>query len=446
LVDYSEDIRFRQLEVVGKADLQGFIKAGSCALLFLSMTLPTVPKLVVLKSCLFALLLAGIGLSFLAGTRARLDLRIALWTLALTAVSLVFVMKGIVAGNPGAAEAVTVYILWPITFTVWIARLSDDDILSALHRTMIAASFFIGVYGCFYLLTQLEIVPDIGLVSAFSFGWDAQAFGAHQGYTQMAIAGMNSLPFLVPYVMASAAIQSLWTGPGAFWKFSLWAACALGWLTILAGGRRALFLVVLLTPPLIFLATLFLPPGEKRAGKRRVMKFTAVLTFAIAVIFVGLALIYEVDRQAIWEQFTSGFDLSAQTPDADALERRQQLLALSRGWLERPLFGAGMGASVLGSIRSENTPWAYELYYLALLYQTGLAGFLAYAAGVMWIFWRGLAIIREGGREAQLMIPMLVGLSGLLIANATNPYLGKFDEMWTLFLPLAVINRRLLRA
>lgn len=410
------------------------------------MTLPTVPKLMMLKSSLFALLLAATGLDILAGRSARLDFRIALWTLALTATSFLFVLKGILAGNPGAAQSVTVYILWPITFTLWIAGLSEDHILCALHRTAISATLFVSLYGCFYLLTQLEIVPDIGLVSALSLGWDAQAFGAHEGYTQMAIAGMNSLPFLVPYVMASATIESLWTGPEVSWKLSLWAACALGWLMILAAGRRALFLVVLVTPPLIFLASLFLPPGERRAGKRRVMKFTAVLTFAVAVIFVGLALIYEVDRHALWEQFISGFDLSAQTPDGDAVERRQQLIALSRGWLDRPLFGAGLGASVLGSIRSETTPWAYELYYLALLYQTGLVGFLAYAAGVMWIFWRGLAIIREGGREAQLMIPMLVGFSGLLIASATNPYLGKFDEMWTLFLPLAVINRRLLRA
>ena len=69
------------------------------------------------------------------------------------------------------------------------------------------------------------------------------------------------------------------------------------------------------------------------------------------------------------------------------------------------------------------------------------ATLLAYAAGIAWIFWRGVKIVAEGGPLAELMIPMLVGFSALLIANATNPYLEKFDEMWTLFLPLAVINR-----
>ena len=60
--------------------------------------------------------------------------------------------------------------------------------------------------------------------------------------------------------------------------------------------------------------------------------------------------------------------------------------------------------------------------HLALLYQTGLVGFLAYAAAIAWIFGHGIRIIREGGRPAQIMIPMLVGLCGLLIANGTNPY------------------------
>lgn len=42
------------------------------------------------------------------------------------------------------------------------------------------------------------------------------------------------------------------------------------------------------------------------------------------------------------------------------------------------------------------------------------------------------------------MLAVLTGVSGLLIANATNPYLAKFDFMWVLFLPLAIINRHLL--
>jgi len=71
-------------------------------------------------------------------------------------------------------------------------------------------------------------------------------------------------------------------------------------------------------------------------------------------------------------------------------------------------------------------------------------GLLAYAAGVIWIYCLGTRVIKEGGILGQMMVPLLVGMTCFLIANATNPYLGKFDGLWTLFLPIAVINYWLL--
>ncbi len=89
-------------------------------------------------------------------------------------------------------------------------------------------------------------------------------------------------------------------------------------------------------------------------------------------------------------------------------------------------------------------PWAYELYYLALLFQTGLLGFMAYGAGVAWTHVMGLRVIREGGPLGEMMLPILVGTSCFLIANATDPYLARFDGLWVIFLPLAVVNLWLL--
>src|SRR5271168_3196967 len=103
---------------------------ASCVLLFLCMAFPTAAKLVGLKSGLLAVLLVAVGFDYLAVGRARLDPRIALWTLALAAMGFLFVLKGILAGNPGAGAAVTVHIVWPIAFTLWIAGFAEDRILS----------------------------------------------------------------------------------------------------------------------------------------------------------------------------------------------------------------------------------------------------------------------------------------------------------------------------
>ena len=85
-------------------------------------------------------------------------------------------------------------------------------------------------------------------------------------------------------------------------------------------------------------------------------------------------------------------------------------------------------------------PWAYELTYLALLFQTGLVGTGFYTAGVIWIYVTGIGVLRGGGPLGRMMFPTLVGLSCFLIANGTNPYLPRFDGLWVIFLPVALIN------
>ena len=37
-------------------------------------------------------------------------------------------------------------------------------------------------------------------------------------------------------------------------------------------------------------------------------------------------------------------------------------------------------------------------------------------------------------------MPLVSGMIALLTANITNPYLGKFDYFWVIFLPLGYVN------
>ena len=136
-----------------------------------------------------------------------------------------------------------------------------------------------------------------------------------------------------------------------------------------------------------------------------------------------------------------GFDFKE---DPSAIARKTQFLALIEGWRESPLLGAGHGAAVAYS-RSAKQPWAYELVYVALLYQTGLIGFIIYTFAIIWIFWYSLKAIKSDVYLGYHLIPVLVGTISFLIANATNPYLAKYDYMWVIFLPVAFVNYWLLR-
>jgi O-antigen ligase len=198
----------------------------------------------------------------------------------------------------------------------------------------------------------------------------------------------------------------------------------------MVSGRRAFWLLAIVTPVMVW-GLFFLARTHIRAQS---VAFAAMLH---AIVVAGGVLGLGLDFGVIFEQTGSAFDPSAKE---SASLRYQQFEALMAGWSNSPLIGQGLGASADSVVRSEEQPWAYELSYVALLFQVGLLGFIIYSSAVLWIFYAGLKIVRLRPDAAQIILPLLAGLAGLLLVNITNPYLFKFDYLWTIFLPVAAIN------
>lgn len=413
-------------------------------LFFLMLTFPTVSKILYLKVVLLGIVLVLIGIATLFSRRRWLHPTIGLWTLFLAAVSLFFVVRGFYLEAPGAADTARVYVLWPLIYLVLMVGASRPKILLALQRILVIATIFIGIQGGIYLLSGLGILQWDHVVDLLSLGWKEQAIGFHEGYIGMATPGLNSLPFLIPFTIAVLATDVLRGTRRAVRKIWLWLACILGLFMVLISARRALVLVTILAPLLIWLFLQFQPARERELARKSLGRVVLTSTVGVVVLVIGLSFVYQFNARDLFQRVQEGFNFQDTTFDAGADARRQQFLALLNGWYEHPLLGAGHGASAYGSIRSETMPWGYELSYVALLFQTGLLGFLAYTAGVIWIYRTALAAIRAGGEPAASILPIMVGMSAFLIANATNPYLGKFEEIWVIFLPLAFINDWLL--
>jgi len=51
--------------------------------------------------------------------------------------------------------------------------------------------------------------------------------------------------------------------------------------------------------------------------------------------------------------------------------------------------------------------------------------------------------VKKNGRNSFEFF-YLTGFMSFMIANATNPYLAKFDYMWVFFIPVAIMNSNLL--
>jgi hypothetical protein len=403
-------------------------------LLFLLLAFPMVLSLLYVKAALFAVLLLSVGIS--AGTSFQLGIhpRVLTGTLLLSGVGLFFSIYGLARGNPGALQCAQVYALWPLVYTLVLGRINSKSVLEGIEKTILASTIFIGIFGVVLFLSVLNILPQIPFSESL-FATSDLGVGLHGAHVELAFPGLNSLPFLVPFVLALAATRR----QGRLWPCI--AAIATLPIVILS-GRRALQLVTILSPVLIYGFT-FIETKTARKLSRRRMKLVLAATLLLVPFLISIfAHVSEISLSGLKERFAAGFDFSDSTNDSGSA-RAEQYRALTASIADRPLLGYGLGASNHESVRSTEMPWAYELYYVALLYQVGVVGFVAYSIGMLWIYFSTVKSVRSG--SSQPLIPVLVGMTSMLIANGTNPYLTRFDGLWTIFLPLAYVNYELLR-
>lgn len=412
--------------------LKGWLAIPGYILFFMMLFVPTTYQLakgIILAICM---IIISVKILFNKG-KTNLHPSVLKWTGFYILLGLIFIFIGVLRGAPGALRVSTVYVLWPIVFTILITGASKLKIIQGIMRTMVIATIVIGIYSLSYILWSWGWLPNVFYIP-LDLG---QSIGFYKGYTEYALYNISSLIFLVPFLLAALLTwpkdQNL-IGMSRKW---LWFAFVLGISLVIFSGRRALILVVLVSPVVILILSRFLSPMIK-SKRMRILTLLGMMLI-LTILFYYLSTVFAFNVNDMKDMFTEGFDFSHNTDPA----RSGQFEALINGWKQYPLFGAGHGAAVSYS-RSDTQSWAYELSYVALLYQTGIVGLILYSLCILWIVWKGIKIIKSRCSLGLLELPILTGLICFLIANATNPYLGKFDYMWVIFLPMLLINQALL--
>jgi hypothetical protein len=209
---------------------------------------------------------------------------------------------------------------------------------------------------------------------------------------------------------------------------------------LILSGRRGLVIAVLFSFVTIFFLQFFLRDKIIRFYfKKKKSSLKKILFFLFFSIIIFIFNTDYINIEKTIEVFLSGFDFENSLSDGAYL-RYLQFESLLSGWQNYPIFGSGYGASA-SMTRSDEMPWAYELSYLALLFHTGMIGIIIYGSATLWIFWQLIVIIRGDNQYfIKIAFPTFVGMVSFLIANSTNPYLGKFDLMWIIFIPVLIIN------
>lgn len=115
----------------------------------------------------------------------------------------------------------------------------------------------------------------------------------------------------------------------------------------------------------------FASPLFARAVRRIPWNFLSLTLLIVAPFFLSFMLVPTFDAQML-------ANLGIAREGSDDL-RADQFLPLFEAFSDSPLFGQGFGSSV-ALIRSEETPYSYELSILALFMKIGIVGVLSVAA------------------------------------------------------------------
>jgi hypothetical protein len=413
-------------------------------LLFLMAYAPTLyqqPKIALLG---VALVLVAVEL---VDTRARhVNRKLVLVLGAYVLVGAAYTAYGYARGNPGALPSARVYVVWPALLSFLLLAVTSWSRAAVLLAATTAAGVATSVYAALYMLSSRTLLPawflDIPIQAKQIY---VQVPGQTLPTASFTFLGsmMFTLTFMFAVLVTSRRQRTV----------PRWAAVigvVLGLAVIIVAGRRAVLLVFLVFPALWLVFTK-MSTGRFFGGS----KVLPVVGRLLAVVIAAVALVSlfsltpaatQGDPSAsaagqIAGGFLDGFD---PMNSADAAARAKQTSALIDGWKHNPVVGLGFGAAAPnGFIRSDSMPWGYELSYLALLMHAGAIGVAIYLGGFAWIL---LALCRQARRLPQtrtIVVACCVGMSAFLIGNFSNPYLARFDSLWVIFLPIAVLNAML---
>lgn len=384
------------------------------------------------RGLLLVFLLMGLFIHLLIYKNWRVNNGLAFVGLLCLLTSVFFIFMGVVNGNHAVLIIVPVYVVWPMFFLFVAGAFNHPRYWDGFFKTIIVGSIAVSILGFLAAAEALGYL-DFGLLAFLGEGTRMAVSQGNVGFTTPSLATLiYALPFLLAIIMLPKEVIHLKT----WWLIFVWIGFLSTIIIMVMSGRRAFWLSAALSPFIIIIISILCRVKVN-------LKNNFIGLGLILLLVIGTLVFLDVTFDDIWTDFVSGFDFSNYKKE-DVFTRKLQFDALLHGWMNSPIIGAGHGAGAIEFIRNPEAPFDYELSYMSLLFHTGLLGFLIYSSSVIWLFFRSVKLVRKLPCAAEMLIPTLTGLACFLIANTSNPYLEKFDYLWTLFLPVAILNAYLM--
>jgi hypothetical protein len=203
--------------------------------------------------------------------------------------------------------------------------------------------------------------------------------------------GLNSLPYLIPFILASASFRGVRLNRLIFMYL-------LGIAIAYISGRSGILAVAAITGGLILI--------KKFNGISKVI-LGILLTISLVYLASSLGRMNIIERSNY--------------------VRYEQFFHLWHEFTENIFFGQGFGSHP-DYIRSIKKPSSYELYYMSLLVQLGIIGV------VLLYFLVFRFVYSSRNQKSIFFYSNIYGILGFLIASLSNPYFDRFDAIFVLFI------------
>lgn len=411
--------------------LSGFYKIVSYILFFLMLFSPFAFTEIKMF-CVSFLFVSILFCLILYREKIKISKSILFWFLIFILHGLIFSYIGLLNGTAltNVLKFSTISIAWPFIFLFLFFYKIDQKYLLNLYKVIEISLICASTYIIYKVLSIFGFLPVYDMYA----GTEGSGLMINDGNIEMSIPAATSLIFIVPSIISFYLLTK---------KKRLVPIILLAFIAVLLTSRRALLLSVVVTPIIcLVFSTFFLRRKSLQFLRRQIFSMYLISSVFFLLAFIILARLHVFDFKVFYSMILEGFDFSGNnSTDQGAAIRANQFTLLIKSWSDKPFFGWGYGSVSEYIIRSDETPFIYELSYVALLFQTGIVGFVIYMSLIFWIFYKFYKL----RNNIDLMtnkynVSILVGLTSFLLANATNPYLYAFDHMWTLFYPLLIIN------
>ncbi|WP_286985157.1 hypothetical protein [Halomonas sp.] len=403
-----------------------FVKIWLLGLQLFIVLMLVVPTRFQLERGAFLFLLAGALLPFFTETW-RIDRKILFLSILALTISSIGLFVGVLNNNPGVFNVATIYFVWPVLYLFLIGFARGEDWV----RRVFSAIFF-GIGLCVCLATLVFLAGLFGFEDKFFplIDFLDPGFGKYDGFTEFRIVNFTTVMYGFPFLLSCFYVNYKNYSCTKRFVFILYLLLII--FLAIVSGRRGFLLIIIMAPVVIVILSHV--SGYYLSSKHFVL--IAVLGIvSVPVLNVILHGVFGVDIYVSAKNFLSAFSNS----EVSSGLRYTQADALWERFSESPLYGVGFGATA-EVIRSVSHPWSYELFYLSLLMNVGAVGFASYCAVIFVNIFYGLKISRTDKKFAVYLIPSITALLCFLVVSGTNPYLTKFDYLWVVFLPSAIIS------